>query len=42
MVRRIGIDGDVEKKVGWRFVVFDATSSLAVGVNTEVDLAALS
>jgi len=42
MVRRIGIDGDVEKKVGWRFVVFDGTSLLAVGINAEVDFAALS
>ena len=42
MVGRIGIDRDVEKKVDRRFVVFDGTSSLAVGINTEVDLAALS
>ena len=42
MVRRIGIDGDIEEKVGGGFVVFDDPSSLAVGINTEVDLAALS
>ena len=42
MVRRIGIDGDIEKRVNWRFVVFDGASSSAFGVDAEVDLAALS
>jgi hypothetical protein len=42
MVGRIRIDGDIEKRVDWRFVVFDGASSSAFGVNAEVDLAALS
>ena len=42
MVRRTGVGGDIEEGVGWGFVVFNATSSSASGVNTEVDLAAFS
>jgi hypothetical protein len=42
MVKRIRVDGNVEKRVGWRFVVFDGASSSAFRVNTEVDLAAFS
>ena len=42
MVGRIGVDGDIEEKVSRRFVVLYAPSSVAVGINAEVDLATLS
>ena len=42
MVRRIRIDGDIEKRVGWGFIVFDGASPPALSVNAEADLAALS
>jgi len=42
VVRRIRVDGDIEKRVDRRFVVFDGASSSAFGVNAEADLAALS
>jgi len=42
VVRRTRIDGDIEERVGRRFVVFDNTSSSAFGINAEIDLAALS
>ena len=42
VVRRIGIDGDIKERVGWRLIVFDDASPSAFGVNAEVDLAALS
>lgn len=42
VVGRIGINGDIEERVGWRFIVFDDASSSAFSINTEVDLTALS
>ena len=42
VVRRIGVDRDVDERVDRRFVVFDGASSSAFGVNAEADLAALS
>ena len=42
VVRRIRVYGDIDKRVDWRFVVFDGASSSAFGVNAEADLAALS
>jgi len=42
VVRRIRVDGDIEKGVDRRFVVFDGASSSAFGINAEADLAALS
>jgi len=42
MERGIGIDRDIEERVGWWFVVFNGAASSAFGVNAEVDLASLS
>lgn len=43
MVMRIRINGDIESRVGWGFVMVDGASwSAAFGINAEVDLAALS
>lgn len=42
VVRRIGVDGDIDERVDRGFVVFDGASSSAFGVNAEADLAALS
>ena len=42
MVRGIRIDGDIDERVCWRFVVLNNASSSAFGINAEVDLAALS
>ena len=41
VLRRIGIDGDIEERVGWGFVVINGALS-ALGINAEIDLAALS
>ena len=42
VMRRIRVDGDIDERVDWRFIVFDGASSSAFGVNAEADLAALS
>jgi len=42
MVGRTGINGDIEKRVVWWFIVFDGASSSAFGINAKVDLAAFS
>jgi len=42
VVGRIGIDGDIKERVGWRFIVFDGAPPPAFGINAKVDLAALS
>lgn len=41
-VRRIGIDGNIEKRVSRGFVVLNGASQFAFGVNAEIDFASLS